>query len=262
MRLNVMTKVVAGAVAMAFGGAAFANTSLTNSGDIFLNIVDFSVNGSGVETSTSYLFDTGITEAAFNPASTSYSFNLTADPNIADFLGTGSNLNYSLLATTATGSGNTKFNEFFTTNIPSSTWSALTVAKANQGMANAAIQASGAFLPTADGTTSSTSNSVALGTGTTWGTSLTEGIVSNQLLNDSTAPYGDNAAIGTPLAFYSASGGNLISFAGTWNLTDVNNQEVLQWNPVGPVPLPAPVLLLISGIGLLGVVARRGRVSV
>lgn len=82
------SKVLAGAIALALGStAAMASTALstTNYGDIFFNFTSYIPDGSGGQTSTSLLFDTGLAESGTtngnaNPVfnqSSSYSFNLS-----------------------------------------------------------------------------------------------------------------------------------------------------------------------------------------
>src|SRR6202021_655485 len=80
MSLNLGTKVLAGAIAMAIGGAAMAQTNLdaTTTGDVFLNIVNNT-------NQTSFLYDTGISQGTF-PSSTSFSVNLQSDPNYQAFI--------------------------------------------------------------------------------------------------------------------------------------------------------------------------------
>jgi len=90
-----------------------------------------------------------------------------------------------------------------------------------------------------------------------WATSGSEAQLNNNLkITDSAAP-------GTSLAFYSEvtnasnsalTKGTVTKFAGTWSFSG----GTLSYN-VSSVPLPAPVLLLLSGLGLMGVVARRGK---
>jgi hypothetical protein len=71
----------------------------------------------------------------------------------------------------------------------------------------------------------------------------------------------DYAGLGTALAFYSTStvnpksatiAGSFSAFAGTWNFSG----GTLTYT-AAPVPLPTPVLLLVSGLGMMGLVARR-----
>ena len=79
-----------------------ANTSLdaTTTGDLFLNIVDTS-------NSTSYLFDTGVSQASFNgntslvcDSNASCSFNLSGDTNLTGFLNGNDTYNFSVVSAT------------------------------------------------------------------------------------------------------------------------------------------------------------------
>jgi hypothetical protein len=94
-----------------------------------------------------------------------------------------------------------------------------------------------------------------------WGDPSREGAASSNLLANAS---GLGAAPGTALAFYQETSVNLRSasivatlatLAGTWNL----NGGVLTYGSLSAVPLPTPLLLLLSGLGLMGVVARRGK---
>src|SRR5258706_3170103 len=94
MSISTKLKVLAGAVALAIGGTAMANTTLDEctAGNVNLNIVDQT-------NSTSFLYDTGVSQAAFN-GSGSYTFNFASDPNYTSFLKTGDVLEYSVISTT------------------------------------------------------------------------------------------------------------------------------------------------------------------
>ena len=92
--------ILAGAVALALGGPAMANTNLdaAATGDVFINVVDTTSN-------VSFLYDTGVSQALFNSTGT-YNYNFTSDANYQTFAAqaTGHTLDYSVLSATKAGS--------------------------------------------------------------------------------------------------------------------------------------------------------------
>jgi hypothetical protein len=151
MSSNTGLRVLAGAVALAISGTVLANTTLdgTSTGDVFLNIVDATNN-------TSFLFDTGVSQATFNGGS-SYSYSLASDPNYTAFVaaeGGTDTLDYSVFSATKGGSSG-PFTVYFTSSIPV-TYSANTtnISGAQNNIANFAVGASSV--------TSSTTNSALL----------------------------------------------------------------------------------------------------
>jgi hypothetical protein len=263
MSAKFVFKALAGAVALAIGGTALANTSTdaTTTGDLFLNIVDTTTN-------TAFFFDTGISQASFNGGSSlATPFNLASDPNYTAFkaaVGASDVLDYSVASATKTTATPNVGTVFFTTNNTP-------VSQQGSHVASAQATLASGFLPFVNGTTSTTTNSAYVTGGSTtpgsgnaawWGAPLTEGVFQTQLGIAS-----DNAAIGTALAFYSESSNALRStsnaattlstFAGTWDLTSAG---VLSYT-VSSVPLPMPLVLLVSGLGLMGLMSRRGKSS-
>jgi hypothetical protein len=254
MSLNLGTKVLAGAIAMAIGGAAMANTNLdaTTTGDVFLNIVN-------TTNDTSFLYDTGISTANFT-SSTSFSVNLASDPNYQTFIAASGTLDYSVMSSVSNGP--TKANAFTVDATGTLAPAPQDDLKGNLGQANTQISA---FLVSANTVASTTTNSAFLsGAGgvAAWGSPTNEGIVSDQLFGIGDPPYGTDAAPGTALTFYTENA-NGSSVLGTWDLNGASATFVGANAGTGPspVPLPTPLLLLLSGLGLMGVVARRGKPS-
>jgi hypothetical protein len=236
-------KLIAGAVALAIAGGALANTSLnTTTGDVFLNIVNTNNN-------TSYLFDTGVSQATFN-GNGSYSFNLSGDANLTSFLAeTGGVFYYSVESATKVGTASIVYATGVTSPVSNSQFKTTT--------AETAINL---FLANANSVTSSSSTSVLLPTAAQgslgyWGVSTTEGTLSKNIFNNGATPYSDGAALNTALAFYAVQTTGT-AFASTWDFSTTNDS--LTYGPQGSaVPLPAPILLLASALGLMGVVSRR-----
>jgi hypothetical protein len=249
MSISTKLKVLAGAVALAIGGTAMANTSLdeVTAGNLILNIVDQT-------NSTSFLYDTGVSQAAFSGTG-SYTFNFSTDPNYTSFLKAGDVLEYSVISTTNIAPTGTVL---FTSSVtPTAT------VGANVSQVLTAVSGfTGTPTTGANSIASTTTNSVLLPTGNYWGQPTIEGLVSTNLLSNA---IGLGAAPGTALAFYQETSVNLRSasivatlatLAGTWNL----NGGILTYSSGSTtVPLPTPLLLLLSGLGLMGVVARRGK---
>jgi hypothetical protein len=257
MSLNLGTKVLAGAIAMAIGGAAMANTNLdaTTTGDVFLNIVNNT-------NSTSFLYDTGISQANFT-SSTSFSANLASDPNYQAFIAaSGSNpLVYSVESGLNTGTGKNTFTVDVTGVI---TPPSVDVGKVGLGGAEEAMST---FLIGANTIASTTTNSVLVsgvinGAPAFWGQPGFEGQVSANLFSNS-QQFDDSASPGTALSFFNETVSGGIATLGTWDLNGSVATFVGTNVGVGtsPVPLPTPLLLLLSGLGLMGVVARRGKPS-
>jgi hypothetical protein len=237
-------KLLAGTVTLAFAGTAMAtNINATTTGDVFLNIVNTTNN-------TSFIYDTGLSQSAFSGAG-SYSYNISGDSNLTSFLSeTGGVYYYSVVSVTRVTPSTTIID--ITGTIDPNT--------NNSTNNNTAQTAVNAFLGVANSVASTTTNSAILPTADAWNQALTEGVVSKRVFNNSQTPYSDGAALDTPLAYYSVTGSTFSTFASTWDFNSTT--DTLTYGPQGaPVPLPAPVWLLVSGLGLMGVVSRRNKVA-
>ncbi|HVO47269.1 MAG TPA: hypothetical protein VMT29_13125 [Steroidobacteraceae bacterium] len=251
MSPKIALKLLAGAVALSLaGGALAANTSADANGTIFLNVVDTTQN-------TSFMFDTGVSVSTFNGDTSTYSHSIASDPNYQAFVaaeGTGDVINYSVVGTTNTADsfGNTPISLITAIADPASTTSGF--------QANDVATQIGSFLAVIKNPKGGSTFNLASGApANDWARGGYEGSLEGDI-----GTVTDNAALNTPLAFYDvASGDNSATRGGatvtllahTWNLTSAG---LLTYN-VSQVPLPAPLVLLLSGLGLMGLLGRRGQ---
>ena len=247
MRIKNKLAILAGAVALACSGGAIAQTSAGPNGTIFINIVDTS-------SGTSFLFDTGLLVSSFT-GSTSYSVNLATNSAssaayaafVASETGSSDTIDYSVVGNYAPTSG-TPLDLTLSTAI-----STPTTSSGNKG-----VQAAGqiqAFVGTninpAGGATYFAASSASQ-----WNSGFEAGLVTEL------GGVSDNALVGNSLGFYaitttansSRGGATVSSLADQWTLSSAG---VLTYGSASPVPLPTPLLLMLSGLGLLGLVGRR-----
>jgi hypothetical protein len=253
MSSNSLRVVVGATLALAVSGIAMANTNLdgTSTGDIFLNIVD-------TQNQNSYLFDTGISQASFTGTTSLTPINLTANANYNTFISgaAGHTLTYSVVSGTFDGVQSAK--AVYTSQLGQNAVAGSAIANSLTSLIN--------FASNANGVSTASTNDVVVPTATPyWGDPTIEGIFSTNLTANAN---GDNAAIGTAMAFFKQATTNigsdtllatLSTFAGTWDLTAAG---ILSYTVAGAVPLPAPLLLLLSGLGLTGLLGRRKNLTI
>jgi hypothetical protein len=256
MRINKGLAVLAGAVALACSGGAFAQTtSAGQSGTVFINIVDTTTN-------TSFMFDTGLSVASFaDPTSftTNLATNSASSTAYAAFVASESNaggvpdsIDYSVVGNYSPTSG-TPYAVTLATAVSKPT----TVSGVIGAEAAGQIQAFVATINNpANGATFNSSSAPAANTWNNGGYEL--GLEGNM------GGVSDNALVGTALGFYaittsnssgSRNGATVSTFTGSWDLTSAGLLTYTE--PGSTVPLPTPLVLMLSGLGLLGLVGRR-----
>jgi hypothetical protein len=250
MRIKNKLAILAGAVALACSGAASAQTSAGPNGTIFINVVD-------TTSGTSFLFDTGLLVSSFS-GSGSYSVNLATN--------SASSAAYAAFVATEGGSDTIDYSVVGNYAPTSGTPLDLTLATATSTPTPAnggkGVQAAGA-IQTFLGANSNPAGGAtffAAGSANQWNSTFEPG------LQTSLGNISDNTLVGNTIGFYaitttanSTKGGVSVSpFASSWDLTSAG---VLTYGSGSPVPLPTPLLLMLSGLGLLGLVGRRKQSS-
>jgi hypothetical protein len=258
MQLKTAIRAAIGVAALAVCGTAMAQTNLNDTtGDVFLNIVNTSNN-------TSFLYDTDLTQAQFSSTG-NYSFTLSG-ATYSQFLAAAggslasSNIDYSVYsATSAGGTGGGPEILFSTNSALNSAAGAFEVTKA-EGELSAFLQGANAN----NSATTPVAGTAILAGLSSFNTPTTEAAIQNLLL---TVGGVDSAAAGTALNFFETSntGGRTQNYNGvtqeanTWTLSTAG---VLTYgSATTPVPLPTPLLLMLSGLGFMGVVARRSKAA-
>jgi hypothetical protein len=259
MKLNLKTKLLVGAVALAGAGSAFANTNIayggSGDGSLFLNVVDTTAG-------TSYVLDLSATNATnhvkeFN-GSLSQTFDLTTDANWTTFkssmIAATDSVQYNVVGD-ITLFGQNQFT--FTSSSPTGTTAGAVGSSSNQMLKNNAMDT---FINAVNGsTTTSTSSLFVANSGPNANSNAYFGTAFQTASGlPSTI---DNA--GTAMSFYNLglngtstlNKAKVTTYAGTWNLT---NLSALTYS-VSAVPLPMPLTLLLSGLALMGIIARRGK---
>ena len=249
MKASLKLKALVGGALLMAAGSAFADTALDPvGGSIFVNLWDQT-------TGTSFIYDTGLNQSTFDGTNSVVNVNLASDPNWAAFVAgvTGGSLTSSTDTITynVVSSG---ANAAYTSGLsaPTNVYNS----KLNTGN-GAGINVANAANAVTSSTTNSAYATASTGSQAVWS-------VASPAWNNNLKVIAD-AALGTALNFYSLTFGStnhasnttktiIATFANTWLLDSAGN---LTYNNVAAVPVPAPLGLLLAGLALMGVIARR-----
>jgi hypothetical protein len=235
MSISTGIKALAGAVALAVSGGAFAQTTTQS---IILNIVD-TTNGNA------FVFDTSLPTSASNPGN--YSTNLGTLAAYQQFIGAETSssdvLEFSVV-------GYNLSNTVDTTSVATPT---VVAGQKSSGAATVVSQFLSQVANPSGGATYLPESTTPVAA--QWATSdlAFSGDIGGTDLNvvgSSEQFY----AITTTSASGSRNGASVAQLASSWTLSSTG---LLSYGSPAPVPLPAPVWLLMSGLGLMVVVARR-----
>lgn len=238
--------------ALLAAGSAFANTTIkdgvTGDGSLILDVTD-------TTSQTSFMFDTGKTISSFN-GNSNLSYDLSTDPNWVAFAATiasGDTVTYNVVGVDTVSSTNPQnFTLDGTSNAPAGTSSGSLGSIYNSQLKQ--ISAVNSFISAVNNSTSATSNSLFA----TAAANKPAYAGSSFSLGTEKVTAGD--VIGTAQGFYqwtlngtqNLTKANLATFAGQWNLT---NGGALTY--IASTPLPPGLTLLLSGMALTALIARR-----
>ncbi|MDR3416940.1 MAG: VPLPA-CTERM sorting domain-containing protein [Nevskia sp.] len=256
MKASLKLKALVAGAAMIAAGSAFADMSLDSSatGSIFVNLFDSTTN-------TSFVYDTGLNQNTFDGTNSSVNVNLASDANWVSFVNsvTGGNL------TTTTDS--VSYNVVSASSNAAFSTSGGTPSGVFNSKLNGGVGFGAGVAQAANTISSSTTNSA-------YATSTNGNPAGGAVWTNADGSWSSDlkvtpdASLGTALAFYSETYGStnhqatnvraiINQFANTWLLDSSGN---LTYNATtSSVPVPAPFGLLIAGLALMGIIARRGK---
>lgn len=257
MKLNLTSRLLAGALVLAASGSVFANTNITDgqgsNSSLFLNVVDLTAG-------TDYVLDL----SANNASNHFQSFNAAAGQSIS----LGSDANWTAFKAT-TGSDEVQYNVvgFDTVAKTSPTNGGLITSTAatgtNQGSVGGTTNSQirnniiDGYIHAVNGSTTASTQSLFV---TTSGSNANPDAYFGTMFQLASGWPNTLADVGTAQTFYRLTAGavNLnkaaVTTYGTWNLVG----DTLTYSPI-PTPLPMPVTLLLSGLALMGIISRRGK---
>jgi hypothetical protein len=254
MKLNLSTKLLAGALVLAASGSVFANTNITDgtggNGSLFLNVVDLTAG-------TDYVLDLSTVSASnfyksFN-GSSPQSINLGSDANWTAFKATTGTdeVQYNLISLD-TLSG--EEGALITSTAPTGTSAGSVGNTTNSQVRNNSVVND--YIHVVNSSTGTSTSSLFV---TTTGPNANPDAYFGTNFHTAGGFPNTLADAGTAQSFYKIAanvGNNLgkapvTTFAGQWNLVG----DTLSY----AVPLPMPVTLLLSGLALMGIIARRGK---
>lgn len=239
--------------ALLAAGSAFANTAIkdgtTGDGSIILDVTD-------TTSQTSFTFDTGKTISSFD-GSASLSFNLASDPNWTAFaasIGASDTVTYNVVGVdTVSSTTPQNFTLVGTSSAAAGSANGQLGSITNNQLK--AISALNSFISAVNNTTSATTNSV-------FATAATNNAAyAGASMSLGTEKITNGDVIGTAQGFYKwtlngTTGLNkaiIATFAGQWNLASGG----LLTYTTSAVPLPPGLALLLSGMALTALIARR-----
>jgi hypothetical protein len=257
MKLNLSTRLLAGALVLAASGSVFANTNIadgqTGNSSMFLDVVDLTAG-------TDYVLDLSTVNASnhyssFNAAA-AQTISLAGDANWTAFKATtGSDeVQYNVVAFN-TIKGDPANGGLITSAAPTGTSQGSVGGTTNSQIRNNSIDP---YIALVNSSATASTSSLFV---TTSGPNANPDAYFGTKFQLASGWPSTLADVGTAQTFYRlTAGSNLLAKAsvttyGTWNLIG----DTLSYGPPIPTPLPMPVTLLLSGLALMGIISRRGK---